>query len=336
MNMRKFRAASVIAVATAILTAGCDSAPGGAGPDSPQPGPGVPNVTIAALPAADLAGLYVAMYDGLFARQGLRVKIEQISSSAAVVADQLKGQVDIAAGAYVPYIAAQAAGARFRILAEADTMRPDTRALVIAAGSGITAMTTLVGQKIAVNGTNSIGTLLISALLEEHGISPRRVHLVTVKQGFPVIPGRLQDGEWAAAFLAEPYLTIAGEDYGEKVLADFDQGSLADLPIDGYVATQAWVQRHPETAAAFVRAIQEGQALADSDRTAVQAAMAKYDNLPSVVTANMALPQFPTGPVVRTQIQHEADVMLQLGMLGPQYTNEVEQGTLVGSMLGPP
>jgi NitT/TauT family transport system substrate-binding protein len=332
MNMRKFRAALVTAAATVSMVAGCSTAPGTA---TAQPDRDLSDVTVAALPAADLAGLYVALDDGLFAQQGLRVTIEAIPSSAAVVADQLRGRIDIGAGAYVPYIAAQAARARFRILAEADTMQPDTRALVVAAGSGATTLAGLVGKKIGVNGANSIGTLLISALLEEHGISPKQVDLVTDKEGFPAMPGQLRDGHWAAAFLAEPYITIAGVYYGEQVLADFDQGSLGDLPIDGYIATQAWAQAHPSTAAAFVRAIQEGQALAASDRAAVEAATGKYDKLPRVVTANMALPEYPTGPVIKTQIQHEADIMLKLGMLGGQYTTKVEQGTLVRSVLGP-
>ena len=78
------------------------------------------------------------------------------------------------------------------------------------------------------------------------------------------MPAELQDGAWTAAFLAEPYVTLAGEDYGERELADLDQGATINFPIDGYMATQAWVNRYPKTAAAFVRAIEEGQALADN------------------------------------------------------------------------
>ena len=93
------------------------------------------DITVAAIPSLDLAGLYVAQDKGLFAKQGLHVTIKKIPSSKAVIAAQLKGQVDISAGSYVAYIAAQAAGARFRILAEASTLRPDTRTLVVTANS---------------------------------------------------------------------------------------------------------------------------------------------------------------------------------------------------------
>jgi NitT/TauT family transport system substrate-binding protein len=330
MNTLSFRA-PLIAAVTMVLAAGCATA----GSNGVLAKPEEPNVTVAAIPAADLAGLYLAQDDGLFARQGLHVTIEPIPSSQAVIADQLKGQVDISAGSYVAYIAAQAAGARFRILAEASTLKPDTRALVTTADSPITTIAGLVGKKIGVNGTNSIGTLLISALLQENGISPKKVRFITDPDGFPAMPGQLQDGAWNAAFLAEPYVTAAGEDYGDRELADLDQGATTSFPVDGYVATRAWAEKYPETAAAFVRAIEAGQALANSDASAVQAAMGMSDKLPSGVTSLMALPGYPVGLVDKTRLQRVATAMLQFGLLGKEYTTEVEQGTLVESMIGP-
>ena len=290
------------------------------------------NITVAASPAVDLAGLYIAQDDGLFARQGLHVTIEQIPSSQ-VVGAQLKGQVDISAQSYLPYIEAQAAGARFRILAEASTLTPGTRALVVRAASHITSIAGLARQKIGVNGTNSIGTLLTSAVLQENGISPEQVQFITDPKGYPAMPGQLQTGSWAAALLAEPYVTIAEQHYGDQELADMDQGATENFPMDGYVATQAWAEKNPKTAAAFVRAIQEGQAIAATRPPVVQAAIAKADDLPSLVTVVMALPGFPTGPVNAQNIERVAEVMLEFGALGKQYTAEVEDGALIRSMI---
>ena len=149
------------------------------------------------------------------------------------------------------------------------------------------------------------------------------------------MPRQLQDGDWGAAFLAEPYITAAGEDYGEQVLADLDQGAALNFPIDGYLATQAWTQQHPKTAAAFTRAIEQGQAIANSDASAAQAAMARYDNLPPQITAAIALTGYPVGPVVEASIQRVARAMLEFGMLGRQDNAEVEQQTLVHSMVSP-
>ena len=330
MNTRSFRPVPFVAAAIIVLASGCASPTSGSASAKPEE----PDITVAAIPAVDLAGLYIAQDQGLFAQQGLHVRIEKVPSSQAILADQLKGKIDISAGSYVAYVSAEAAGARFRVLAEASILEPGTRVLVTTANSRIMTIGQLTGSKIGVNGVNSIGLLLISALLSEHGISPRQVDFVTDQKGFPAMPGQLKDGDWNAAFLAEPYITVAGEEYGEKVLADLDQGAMLDLPVDGYVATQAWAEKYPNTAAAFVRAIEEGQTLANSDPSVVQAALAKYDQLPLRVTAAMVRSGYPVGPVDQTGIQRVADAMLQFGMLSREYAAVVERGTLVASMVG--
>jgi NitT/TauT family transport system substrate-binding protein len=332
MNTRSSWMAALTAAVTMIISAGCSAASGAV--PGPGPAPEEPDITVAAIPAVDLAGLYIAQAQGLFARQKLHVRIEPIPSAQSVIADQLRGKVDISAGSYVAYIAAQAAGARFRILAEASTLSPDTRALVVTANSRITAVAELAGKKIGVNGVNSIGTLLISALLSARGISPAEVKFVTDPGGFPALPGKLHTGDWAAAFLAEPYITAAGQQYGEQVLADLDQGAVINLPVDGYVATRTWARQHPGTAAAFIRAIEQGQAVANHDVSAVRAIMAQNDKLPPQVTAAMALPvTYPVGPVVQANIQRVAAAMLQFGVLGHQYATQVKAGTVVQSII---
>jgi hypothetical protein len=49
----------------------------------------------------------------------------------------------------------------------------------------------------------------------------------------------------------------------------------------------------------------------------------------------MALPDFPVGPVNEQRMQRTADVMLQFGVVAPQYAAEVRQGTLTTSMISP-
>lgn len=331
MRTRSFLAFSLIGVMIMILAAGCGS-PGRVTLPSTAPRPEQPDITVAAIPAVDLAGLYIAQDRGLFARQGLHVTIVPVPSAQSVITGQLAGKIDISAGSYVAYIAAQATGARFRILAEASTLSPNTRALVVTGNSPITNVAQLAGRRIGVNGVNSIGTLLVAALLSARGISPSKVRFVTDPDGFPAMPGTLQRDAWAAAFLAEPYITAAGQQYGQQVLADLDQGAVLNLPVDGYVATRSWARLHPGTAAAFTRAIEQGQAIANSDASAVQVIMARYDNLRSQVTASMALPRYPVGPVVEAEIQRVARAMSQSGMLSTYGATEAGQRILVESM----
>jgi NitT/TauT family transport system substrate-binding protein len=334
MASRNFRVVSLALAAIVSLATGCSAGSGNAAFTAAH-GLEEPGITIAAVPSVDLAGVYIAEDDGFFAQQGLRVKLVTIAASKAIIADQLAGKIDLCAGAYMPYISAQAAGARFRILAEGSIMTPDTRVLLTPPGSRLTSVAGLVGKTIGMNATNSIGTLLVSAMLQQNGISSKSVHFATDPAGFPTMARQLTAGAWDAAFFGEPYATQAQEAYGDTVLTDLDKGAATGLPISGYIATQAWASKHPKTAAAFVRAIEAAQSLADTDHAAVQAAMAKSDHLPRTATDVMAVPDFPTGPVDTTRIQREALDMVQFGLIKPQFYAAVRRGTVVESMVSP-
>lgn len=296
--------------------------------------PPVRTVTVGALPTADLAGLYLAQADGLFARQGLRVVITPIASTAAVITAQQQGRIDVAGGSYVPYIAAEAAGGRFRVLAPASVLQPYVRELLTTRDSAVTTLAGLQGKAVGVNGTGSVGTLLTDILMSDHGLSPQSVRFVTDPKGFPGLPGNLQAGKYSAVFLAEPYITTA-ELAGDRVLADLDQGSAVGYQMDGYVATQAWAQRNPATAAAFIRAVGQGQQVAHTDGPAVRAVVAKYGHLTPEVAGLMALPGYPVGGPDAPAIQAEAVDMLQFGLLSKVYAAEITSGALTGQMTQP-
>ncbi len=67
---------------------------------------------VAAVAAEGAAGLYIAADDGLFAKAGLHVTIQTVTSSSTVIPAMLHGSVDVASGQYTSYIAADAAGRR--------------------------------------------------------------------------------------------------------------------------------------------------------------------------------------------------------------------------------
>ncbi len=94
-----FRAAPIIAAI--IFLVGCTSAPGSVALVAAAK-PEKQDITVAAIPASDLAGLYVALNRGLFAEQGLHVTIKKIPSSQAVIAAQLNARSTSARAATSP------------------------------------------------------------------------------------------------------------------------------------------------------------------------------------------------------------------------------------------
>lgn len=308
-----FRGASLaVAVPLIFLVPGC----GGSGHGAGLPAPEKPNIVVDAFPAIDSAGLYIAQMDHLFAAQGLNVTIETAQTTQTEIDGQVQGRYDITTGDYVTYINNELTGqAKLHIVAEASFLQPNVLTLLVRGGSSITSIGALRDKSISINAPDDIGTLLVDSLLVEHGIAPRDVRFDS-NVAFPAVAASLQGGKISAAFAPEPFVSLDEQNYGIRELADLDQGSTVDFPIQGYAVTQAWADKYPHTLAAFLRALSQGQEIADTDRTAVELALGKYLQIPRQTAAFLSLPSFPTG-VDPARLQRVVSAMLRFGLLPP-------------------
>jgi NitT/TauT family transport system substrate-binding protein len=75
----------------------------------------------------------------------------------------------------------------------------------------------------------------------------------------------------------------------------------------------------PRTEAAFLRALEKGQQVADTDRAAVEQAMEAFLDVPPPVAAVMALPQYLLGGADRARMQRIVDVIQRFGMLKARF-----------------
>lgn len=278
-------------------------------------------ITVDSVPAAEDAGLYVAQAQGLFAQQGLTVKINPITGGEAVIPDLQAGRAQLVAGDYVSFIMAQLAGSfdkqpvDIRIIAAGAEMQPGTEALYVMPGSKYQTVAELARAhaRIGLNTPNDVGEVMVSALLEQSGYKLSDIKQVIPKGGFPALLTMLPAGQVDAAWLPQPLGELAEQQLGATPIADFDQGSLEDFPFTGYLGTAQWVKSHPRTVAAFLKALNEGQQLADTDRSAVEAALEKYMGITPMVAATMPLDSYPLEIDV-PQLQRVADSVFEFGL----------------------
>ncbi len=292
----------------ALLAAGCGGTGGSAVPSVEKP-----NLVVAAVPAIDTAGLYIAQERGLFAAQGLHVKIEKAISSKTVIAGQMAGTYDVTLGNYVSYMLADAEhGADLMVLAEGSVMQPRTQVVVVPAGSRIRTPADLKGKIVGVNVLGGIASLLVNSALTDNAMTPADVHFKPVP--FPLMIAALKSHELDAAEMPEPFVTAAQVAIGAQVLLDTNQGATQNLPITGYVVTRTWDKKYPETAAAFKRALLAGQAIADTDRTAVEHAVVAFTGVSTSSAALIAADNYPLS-VDKVRLQRVADLMQRFGLL---------------------
>jgi NitT/TauT family transport system substrate-binding protein len=280
-------------------------------------GPEKKDLVVAAVAGEGAGGLYIAQDKGLFAKAGLHVKIEPVISALTVIPGMLHGSIDVSSGQYPSYIGADAAGiAKMKILAAGYSLGPHVQEIIVSAHSKITSVAGLKGKTIAVNQPNSVTTDLLYNALAPYGITPAQVHVVPFP--FPAMPGVLAAGKVDAAFEIEPFLSEAVKQLGVQELADIDTGPSQGFPISGYAVLASWAAKYPRTAAAFAKAIRQGNAIAATNLAVLQHTFSAQLKLSPAITGVMAIGSFPT-TTSAVQLQRVADLMLQYKQLRQRF-----------------
>jgi NitT/TauT family transport system substrate-binding protein len=240
-------------------------------------------------------------------------------STQDLIKGQVRGHYDITAGDYVTYIEDQlgtdgAPHNDLRIVAESSFLQPNVLTVLVKGGSEISQVSQLKGKTVSVNAPNDIGTLLIDSLLVGHGLTPRQINYATLP--FPIVAQTLFEAKSpvVAAFAPEPFVSSGEAQYGVQELADLDQGSTRDFPIQGYAVTADWAKKYPNTLTAFTAALAQGQQIADTDRAATEAAIEKYLGIPKQSAAFISLPAFPLS-VDSVRLQRVVSAMSRFGLL---------------------
>jgi NitT/TauT family transport system substrate-binding protein len=312
----------LLVVIPVVTLASCSSS--GSGVPS-GPAPEVSSIVVDAVPTADEAGLYIANQKGYFQQQGLSVKIDPILGGEPGMADLQTGKAQIIVGNYVSFVLAQISHSYhgksidLRIIADGSHMQQGNQAIYVMPKSRIKTVADLTKYhaKVGINTANNVGQVLFGSLFKQDGLNLSGID--QVYEGFPNMIGDLAKGKIDAAWLPEPFGTIAQENF----------------PIGAYIGSRQWIQSHPNTVAAFLRALEEGQQVADTNRPAVESALMDKANLTAAFAAaplqaaTMTLDTYPLTMDVPA-MQRVSDAMFEFD-LEPRLTKPY----LITSMIQP-
>jgi NitT/TauT family transport system substrate-binding protein len=301
---RKF--AATLAVLTLALTACGDDG----GSDSSSGGK--KTVTVAALPLIDCAALYIARDRGLFEKEGLDVRIQQIQQSLQALPALSKGQVDMVASAnYVTYFQAHEQGTLdIRIVAESIRAAPHMMDVLVPKDSDIKTAADLEGRKLAVNLLNNVQSLTLNEILEKEGVGKPVYRQVA----FPQMGAALEKGQVDAVHAVEPFDSVIQDELQARVVVDGAAAPVEDIPLSGYLTSSRFADENEETLAAFQRALKAAAEIAAKDPSAVREILPTYTKVTEGQAEQIGLPAFPP-TVDAEQISRLTDLLKKQGML---------------------
>lgn len=269
-------------------------------------------ITVGAMPIVDSAAVFLALDDGLFKAEGLEVRTEIIDGGAAGV-PRLDRDLDLTFGNYVSHILAHSEERRLRIVADGyqAASSQGALALMVAPDTKIRTPADLRGHTVAINTRDNVVHLTTLSMLSVYRVDEDDVTFVEVP--FPEMEDALKKGKVDAAVTVEPFITGMQRAFGAVQLADVTSGPTEALPIAAYASTASWAERHPNTTAAFVRAITRASQ-ACADRNVVAALLPKYTKIDKQTAALVSIGAFPTSlnPI---RVQRVADLMYRFGVL---------------------
>ncbi|MFJ3668944.1 ABC transporter substrate-binding protein [Streptomyces sp. NPDC090106] len=299
--------AASVAVALALTLTAC-----GGGDDSGSAESGKETVTVAALPLVDAAMLYVAQDRGLFEKEGVSVRIQQIQQSLQALPALAKGQIDMVASAnYVTYFQAQEKGTlSIRIVAESIRAAPHIMDVLVPEDSDIKTVADLAGRKLAVNVLNNVQSLTFDEILAQQGVGAPVYRQIP----FPQMGAALDKGQVDAVHAVEPFDSAIQDESGARVLVDGASAPVEAIPLSGYITTQGYASGHTEELAAFQRALKAAVEIAEKDPQVVRDILPTYTKVTKAQAAKIDLPVFPA-TADGTQIARITALMKKQGML---------------------
>ncbi len=226
------------------------------------------------LPAGDKAAIYLGVEQGLFAAEGIEVEIASARGGSDVVTKLATNSADFGSAGLASLLQAKAQG-EVPVVAVAPIYNKQPDAFFTTEGSGIESFKDIVGKTVATP-TFSASNVVWPLLLERNGIDPASVKLLKLDPGAlaPMLATGKVDATINWLTVAPGFVRALGE--ADKTLKTIPW---SEYGFEGYglslVASQRFVQSHPEVAKKFVKAYQQAQKNAIADPAAAAAALKK-------------------------------------------------------------
>jgi NitT/TauT family transport system substrate-binding protein len=252
------------------------------------------SIKVAMIPIEPAATVYYAKENGFFDKAGLDVDIEQNPSTPAIASALLAGTYDIAYGTVPTLAQAHAKGLPFVLIAPGieDSAAHFGGAIMVGVNSTMKTGKDFDGKTLGTAGLNTIAEYLPRAWIDKTGGDSSTVKFVEMP--FPVTPDAIGTGRVDAAYLAEPFVTIAEKKGLAKILTTADD---AISPIGyistGWYTTIQWAHAHPDLVVRFQRAMAVAAAWADANPEKVVPILAKDLHADPAIVSQARRPYYP-------------------------------------------
>jgi NitT/TauT family transport system substrate-binding protein len=293
-----------------VLLFGCG---GGGSSSTDSAGPDRVNVGVIAI--LDVAPIYLGKEKGFFASRDIELTLTPAQGGAAIVPAVLNGQYQFGFSNVVSLLLARSQKVPLKVVSNGNNSTgvdgKDFGSVLVRADSPIRTAADLRGRNIAVNTLSNIVDTTVRASVRKAGADASTLRFTELP--FPDMPAALQGGKVDAAFMVEPFQSVARAQGARSVASSYVDAA-PNLTVAVYFTTDALLGRDPDLVRRFSEAMRESLAYADAHPDEARRVIGTYTKITPEVIAQVTLPKWPP-EVNRASVQTLADLALQDGLL---------------------
>jgi NitT/TauT family transport system substrate-binding protein len=313
LTMRNRAIVAATALAVVLAVAACGGGGSGGGGSSSGGGPTTLNVQeTAGVPSAFVA---FGMEKGFFDRQKLKIKLQTSQGGATTVPALVSGKIQVAGSNVVSLLIAASKGLPIEAIAPGTSAhgagQKDFGALMVGKDSPVRDVKGLAGKTVAVNTLKNIAEVVVKASLQKSGVDPDQVKLREVD--FPEMAPALARGDVDAAFLIEPFVTLAKK-AGDRIVDYSYVTTEPNLQVGAYAVSRKFAEQNPAAVKRYRAAVGETAKYLMGHQAEFRRFLSERAKTPAKLARSMQLPTFTTS-LNTASMQRTAGLVQQFGLV---------------------
>jgi NitT/TauT family transport system substrate-binding protein len=218
---------------------------------------GLTTLRVGYIPIVDFLPMYVAIDQGYYAREHLKIKLVPFAGGATIIPALQGGSLDLGISNVLSVLIAADHGLKPVLITGGnyDPRAHPTHAILVMNTSAIRTAKDLEGKTVAVNTLNNIAHVIAEQWMKDHGANPAKTRFTELE--FPQMLAPLTHHQIDAVYEVEPFITI-GKSLGARVLV-YPMAAENQLTyLAGLIGMRPYVSAHRALVAGFVRAYNRG------------------------------------------------------------------------------
>ncbi|MBW3537239.1 MAG: ABC transporter substrate-binding protein [Actinobacteria bacterium] len=265
---------------------------------------------------------------GFFSDEGLDVEVVPVQGAAPIVTGVVSGDYTMGGSDTQTFAQAVARGLPLLMIAPGTSVDEDPESdfssIMVAEDSPIREPADLRGSTIAINTLGNITQVTTAGALDELGVDPDAVDYAEIP--FPEMTAAVSEGEVDAAFVIEPFRTIALSAGLREVFPPFSRFQ-PGLQIGSIVTTRSYAEENPEVVDAFQRAHARTATYIGEHPEEFRQALPEIAEIEPKLAEAVNLPVWKDRVDVPS-VQRVAEAMVRYGFVDeqPQVTEAIAEG----------